>query len=140
MPSTFFDDYLILACLLFFSVVSTKVFVGSLPESVRKGDLQSLFEKFGTVVECDIIKDYGFVVCIAFLLKGHPVMFFQSHFSMKMEFMLKVFCVIKSIKCNGLCENDIIVLFISNTINKKFMGFENHEIFFDFRFWEDISG
>jgi len=43
------------------SVVSTKVFVGSLPESVRKGDLQSLFEKFGTVVECDIIKDYGFV-------------------------------------------------------------------------------
>jgi len=43
------------------SVVSTKVFVGSLPDSVRKGDLQGVFEKFGSVVECDIIKDYGFV-------------------------------------------------------------------------------
>ncbi|XP_074655022.1 RNA-binding protein lark-like [Tubulanus polymorphus] len=41
--------------------VSTKVFVGSLPSCCRKGDLQALFEKYGRVVECDIVKDYGFV-------------------------------------------------------------------------------
>ncbi|ESO86213.1 hypothetical protein LOTGIDRAFT_129619 [Lottia gigantea] len=39
----------------------TKLFVGNLPETVRKGDLTALFEKEGQVVECDVVKDYGFV-------------------------------------------------------------------------------
>ncbi|KAK6182926.1 hypothetical protein SNE40_010499 [Patella caerulea] len=41
--------------------MTTKLFVGNLPDTVRKGDLQALFEKFGQVVECDVVKDYGFV-------------------------------------------------------------------------------
>ena len=45
--------------------VSTKLYVGNLPETCRKLELQKLFEQYGTVVECDIVKNYGFVVSIA---------------------------------------------------------------------------
>ncbi|XP_014671291.1 PREDICTED: RNA-binding protein 4.1-like isoform X2 [Priapulus caudatus] len=38
----------------------TKLFVGHLP-NCKQLDLLALFEKYGKVVECDIIKDYGFV-------------------------------------------------------------------------------
>lgn len=38
-----------------------KLFVGNLPPRATEGDLRSLFEKFGKVTECDIIKNYGFV-------------------------------------------------------------------------------
>ena len=55
--------------LFFFSgtmskTVSTKLYVGNLPETCRKLELQKLFENYGTVVECDIVKNYGFVVSI----------------------------------------------------------------------------
>lgn len=43
-------------------VVSTKLYIGNIPETCRKMDLQKLFEAHGTVVECDIVKNYGFVV------------------------------------------------------------------------------
>jgi len=39
----------------------SKIYVGNLPETCRRTDLQSLFEKYGAVEECDIIKNYGFV-------------------------------------------------------------------------------
>ncbi|XP_078671956.1 uncharacterized protein LOC144911642 isoform X5 [Branchiostoma floridae x Branchiostoma belcheri] len=39
----------------------TKLYVGNVPQPARKKDLQDLFEKFGKVNECDIIKNYGFV-------------------------------------------------------------------------------
>ncbi|XP_013390423.1 RNA-binding protein lark [Lingula anatina] len=41
--------------------VSTKIFVGNLPDTCKRGELQAMFEKFGTVTECDIIRNYGFV-------------------------------------------------------------------------------
>ncbi len=42
--------------------VSTKLFIGNLPETIRRVDLLTEFEKFGKVAECDIVKDYAFVV------------------------------------------------------------------------------
>lgn len=38
-----------------------KIFVGRLAESVTRDQLQKLFEKFGEVSDCDILRDYGFV-------------------------------------------------------------------------------
>ena len=42
-----------------------KLFVGNLDDSVKKDDLKKLFEAFGTVVECDKVRDFGFVVSSA---------------------------------------------------------------------------
>ncbi|KAG1690305.1 RNA-binding protein lark [Nymphon striatum] len=41
--------------------IETKIYVGNIGESVTKDNLQQLFEKYGRVEECDIIKNYGFV-------------------------------------------------------------------------------
>ncbi|KAM4722124.1 RNA-binding protein 4B-like [Rhinophrynus dorsalis] len=38
-----------------------KLFVGNLPPQATQSELKSLFEQFGSVSECDIIKNYGFV-------------------------------------------------------------------------------
>ncbi|XP_067865705.1 RNA-binding protein 4B-like isoform X1 [Heterodontus francisci] len=38
-----------------------KLFVGKLPPEVRRDEVQPLFEQFGAVSECDLVKDYGFV-------------------------------------------------------------------------------
>jgi len=42
-------------------VPNTKIFVGSLPPSVRPEDLRRLFENYGVVTECDIMNRCGFV-------------------------------------------------------------------------------
>ncbi|XP_070577651.1 RNA-binding protein lark-like isoform X2 [Ptychodera flava] len=39
----------------------TKLFIGNLSKSVQSRDLRELFEKYGKVSECDVIKNYGFV-------------------------------------------------------------------------------
>ncbi|XP_076318741.1 uncharacterized protein LOC143229819 isoform X2 [Tachypleus tridentatus] len=39
----------------------TKIFVGRLPDNCDSSELQLLFEKYGNVTECDVIKKYGFV-------------------------------------------------------------------------------
>lgn len=39
----------------------TKIFVGRLAEGTTSDDLRALFRKFGTVTECDVITNYGFV-------------------------------------------------------------------------------
>ncbi|XP_046403661.1 RNA-binding protein lark-like [Ischnura elegans] len=39
----------------------TKIFVGGLPEDAKAQDLRALFERYGTVTECDILNRYGFV-------------------------------------------------------------------------------
>jgi len=44
-----------------FEGVSTKLYVGNLPETCTKANLLGTFERFGTVAECDIIKNYAFV-------------------------------------------------------------------------------
>lgn len=38
-----------------------KVYVGNLSSSASRRELQKLFEQYGEVTECDIIKDFGFV-------------------------------------------------------------------------------
>ncbi len=38
-----------------------KLYVGNVPTSARNSELKELFEKFGKVVECDILKEFGFV-------------------------------------------------------------------------------
>ena len=39
-----------------------KIFVGNLNESTTEDQIRALFEQFGQVTECDIIKNFGFVV------------------------------------------------------------------------------
>ena len=40
-----------------------KIFIGNLPDGglVKNEDVRPLFEEFGLVTECEIIKNYGFV-------------------------------------------------------------------------------
>lgn len=38
-----------------------KIYVGNIPASARNSELKELFEKFGKVVECDILKEFAFV-------------------------------------------------------------------------------
>lgn len=41
---------------------TTKMFVGNLADGVKAAQVKALFQKYGTVVECDIVRNYGFVV------------------------------------------------------------------------------
>jgi len=45
---------------------TTKIFVGNLTDNVKAPEIRELFSKYGTVVECDIVRNYGFVVSIKF--------------------------------------------------------------------------
>lgn len=40
---------------------TTKIFVGNLTDNTKAPQIRELFKKFGTVVECDIVRNYGFV-------------------------------------------------------------------------------
>ncbi|CAG5121744.1 unnamed protein product [Candidula unifasciata] len=42
-------------------ITTTKLYVGNLPSDADKDELEEEFRKFGSVVEFDILKDYGFV-------------------------------------------------------------------------------
>ena len=44
--------------------MSTKLYVGNLPESVKEKDLRELFSSFGEVEEIAVFKGYGFVVSV----------------------------------------------------------------------------
>ncbi|KAK3092245.1 hypothetical protein FSP39_000250 [Pinctada imbricata] len=41
--------------------VSTKLYVGNLPETCRKVELEKMFAEYGKVLECDIVRNYAFV-------------------------------------------------------------------------------
>lgn len=41
---------------------TTKIFVGNIPDAVKASDLRALFSRYGTVAECDLVRNYGFVV------------------------------------------------------------------------------
>ena len=58
----------LILCIYIFSrpSIPTKIYVGNLPETCRRTDLLETFEKFGKVVECDIVKNYAFVVSIIY--------------------------------------------------------------------------
>ncbi|XP_078516691.1 RNA-binding protein lark-like [Lissotriton helveticus] len=40
---------------------ATKIYVGNVSSKVTTSDIKALFEKYGRVVECDIVKNYAFV-------------------------------------------------------------------------------
>lgn len=40
---------------------TVKIFVGNLTDKTRAPEVRELFQKYGTVVECDIVRNYGFV-------------------------------------------------------------------------------
>jgi RNA-binding protein 4 len=40
---------------------TVKIFVGNLPDRCPETDLRELFEQFGEVTECDVIKNFAFV-------------------------------------------------------------------------------
>jgi len=40
----------------------TKIFVGRIAEGTSSDELRALFRKYGKVVECDVITNFGFVV------------------------------------------------------------------------------
>ena len=40
---------------------TTKIFVGNLTDKTRSPQVRELFEQFGTVIEADIVRNYGFV-------------------------------------------------------------------------------
>lgn len=54
----------------FSSVGTFKIFVGNLGDKTTSADIKPLFEKYGKVVECDVVKNYGFVVSFFFIIYG----------------------------------------------------------------------
>lgn len=46
------------------SVRTFKIFIGNISEKTTANDIRPLFEKYGKVVECDVMKNFGFVVSI----------------------------------------------------------------------------
>lgn len=40
---------------------TVKIFVGNLTDNTRSPQVRELFSKYGQVVECDIVRNYGFV-------------------------------------------------------------------------------
>ncbi|XP_076381432.1 uncharacterized protein LOC117226012 isoform X3 [Megalopta genalis] len=45
----------------FSSVGTFKIFIGNLADKTSNADIKPLFEKYGKVIECDVVKNYGFV-------------------------------------------------------------------------------
>lgn len=41
--------------------MTVKVFIGNVNSQTKPEDIRPLFEKYGTVTECDVLKNYGFV-------------------------------------------------------------------------------
>lgn len=40
---------------------TSKIFIGNLTEKTTASDVREWFKKYGTVVECDVVRNYGFV-------------------------------------------------------------------------------
>lgn len=41
--------------------IIAKIFIGNLTEKTKAADVRALFEKYGTILECDIIRNYAFI-------------------------------------------------------------------------------
>ena len=54
----------------------TKLYIGNIASSVSSTELTELFEKYGKVLECDIIKDYAFVVSFFLIINNFLNCFF----------------------------------------------------------------
>lgn len=53
------------------SVRTFKIFIGNLSEKTTANDIRPLFEKYGKVVECDVMKNFGFVVSVVFIIQSY---------------------------------------------------------------------
>lgn len=53
----------------------TKLYIGNISPSVSSTELKELFEKYGKVLECDIVKDYAFVVSVCQVVLRLPHVF-----------------------------------------------------------------
>ena len=51
-------------------MTTKKLYVGNLPKGCTSQMLSEIFEKFGAVAECDVIRNYGFVVRIRLKKSG----------------------------------------------------------------------
>ena len=40
----------------------TKLYVGNLPEDCKRSELSALFEKYGKLEKCDVLRSFAFVV------------------------------------------------------------------------------
>ena len=47
-----------------YTLTMVKIFIGNLPDGglVKNEDVRPLFEAYGTVTECEVIKNYGWVI------------------------------------------------------------------------------
>ena len=45
--------------------MTIKIFLGNLSSDTTSDKIRPLFEKYGQVVECDVLKNFGFVVCFS---------------------------------------------------------------------------
>lgn len=57
----------------FSSVGTFKIFIGNLADKTSNADIKPLFEKYGKVVECDVVKNYGFVVSVVSTESDAPI-------------------------------------------------------------------
>lgn len=48
----------------------TKIFVGNIAINTSRDSLLKLFQQYGTVTECDILGNYGFVVSMPPLIQN----------------------------------------------------------------------
>lgn len=46
---------------------TVKIFVGNLPIGTKPNEVRELFAPYGNVMECDLVHNYGFVVCFILL-------------------------------------------------------------------------
>lgn len=62
---------------------TTKIFVGNLSETTKANEVRELFARYGTVVECDIVRTYGFVVSLVILSYKYIInlILFTIHFN-----------------------------------------------------------
>jgi large-conductance mechanosensitive channel len=69
----------------FSSVGTFKIFIGNLADKTTTADIKPLFEKYGKVVECDVVKNYGFVV------SSSVIQFVILKFILFMSILLMIF-------------------------------------------------
>ena len=51
------------------AIMPVKIFIGNLSSDTTADDLRPLFEAYGDVAECDVLRNFGFVVSSLYLVK-----------------------------------------------------------------------
>lgn len=80
----------------FSSVGTFKIFIGNLADKTSNADIKPLFEKYGKVVECDVVKNYGFVVSVL-IESAFRLVEIRSYYNMINKIDNGITCFIRSI-------------------------------------------